>query len=85
MHLTGTAYGECYGGLSPEVRIPPELFVSSHQHIPDSMIGLTASSKKNNIEFLVSEDSAFRGKMNRNQQVTKAVSLQEFLEIIRTA
>jgi rRNA-processing protein FCF1 len=80
----GTAYGECFGGLSPQVRLRPEQMATSRQQLPDAMIALTATSENHNVDFLVTEDDRLKRKVNKEQLVTIAVSLHEFLDCIRT-
>ncbi len=82
----GYAYGECYGGISPDVAIDDERFIAgNNDQIEDAMIAATASSKKYRFRYIVTEDKQFRGKMKRLSTTTKAISFDEFKTIAAQA
>ena len=78
----GYVYGECYGGLSPDVTLDREDFIkSNNKHIEDAIIAATASSKKYQMDYVVTDDKGFRKRLNRQQSTTKAITFEKFKAI----
>jgi rRNA-processing protein FCF1 len=75
----GWAYGECYGGVSPDISLDHEHFIGGkNSEIPDAMIAATASSKKYNLDFVVTNDEDFIKKLNRQGLHSKAIRFHQF-------
>jgi rRNA-processing protein FCF1 len=74
----GYAYGECYGGLSLDVVLDTNKFVSSLTQIEDAMIAATASSSKYDLDFVVTEDVGFQKRLRRQSIVTQPISWSKF-------
>ena len=74
----GYAYGECYGGISPEVTLDSDKFMTSKKHVHDVMIFATASSNKYKIEVVVTEDVKFRAKVKAQGLTTSKINYDEF-------
>jgi hypothetical protein len=78
----GYAYGECYGGLSPDSILDHHKFITSRSQTHDAMIAATASSLKYKLDNIVTDDKKFRKKLNSQDVVTKAISYDEFISEI---
>jgi rRNA-processing protein FCF1 len=75
----GYTYGECYGGLSPDVTLDRDDFIGgNNKQIDDAMIAATASSKKYKLDYVVTDDKGFTKRLNRQNTLTKAISFEEF-------
>ncbi len=75
----GYVYGECYGGLSRDVILDREDFIrGNNKQIEDAIIAATASSQKYQLDYIVTEDTKFIKKMNRQGTHTKAINFEEF-------
>lgn len=75
----GYAYGECYGGLSPEVTLDHQQFIGGNaKQVEDAMIAATATSKKYEFDYIVTDDDGFRKRVARQNTSTKPVTFNGF-------
>lgn len=75
----GYAYGECYGGLSPHATLDRDDFTGgNNKQIEDAMIAVTASSKRYEFDYVVTDDKGFIRRLNRQKVTTKAITFKEF-------
>lgn len=74
----GYAYGECYGGISPDAVLDHEKFMTSEQHVNDAMIFATASSNKYKIDIIVTDDGRFTKKVKAQNLITTTMNYEAF-------
>ena len=74
----GYAYGDCYGGISPEATLDTDKFMTSKKHVHDAMIFATASSSKHKIDVVVTEDVKFRAKVKAQGLTTSTMNYEKF-------
>jgi predicted nucleic acid-binding protein len=78
----GYAYGECYGGISPDIAMDDEKFITSNSHIEDAMIIATASSKKYLLEYIVTDAKTFTNKIAAQSSNIKTCNYSEFINTV---
>ncbi len=75
----GYAYGECYGGLSPDVTLDHQQFIGGNtKQVEDAMIAATVTSKKYEFDYIVTDDDGFRKRVTRQSISTKPVTFDGF-------
>jgi hypothetical protein len=79
----GYAYGECYGGLSPDSILDHNKFITSNSHIEDAMIAATASSNKYKLDYIVTNDNKFKKKLKSQTTSTRPINFIDFLELLK--